>query len=78
MDLASALTAVIGRPRDDAPRERFADLIAAPEPATAAFIRAQMDVARRRRQKPRPDRAVERSALGYAPPAEAFDPSPAR
>ncbi len=50
MDLASALAAVIGRPRDDAPRERFADLIAAPgrprpppaapEPATAAFIRA--------------------------------------
>ncbi len=73
MDLASAMAAVIGRPRDDAPRERFADLIAAPEPATAAFIRAQVDVARRRRHKPRPDRAVERSARSCGLPSPAHE-----
>lgn len=73
MNIASAYDAVIARPRDDAPRSRFADLIAASEPETAAFILAQLDVASRRRRKPRPDRAVERSARSCGLPSPAHD-----
>ncbi len=67
-DLDSAWRAVLASPRDDAPRARFADLVAASEPATATFVRGQLELARRRRQKARRDRQVERSALPSPPP----------
>ncbi len=62
MDLAPAHAAVIARPRDDAPRARFADVVAQAEPETATFIRAQLDIASRRRQSGRRDRAIEMAA----------------
>ena len=62
MDLAAAHAAVIASPREDAPRARFADLVAASEPDTAAFVRAQLDVAARRQASVRRDRAIESAA----------------
>lgn len=73
MDLSLALAAVVARPRDDEPRLRFADLVAATEPATAAFVRAQVELARRRRLRPRRDRNVERGAVACGLPAPAHD-----
>lgn len=71
MQLASAHAAVIAQPRADAPRERFADLVASTEPATAAFVRAQLAVAAKRRAAGRRDRAVEALAIRcLAPPPE--------
>lgn len=73
MDPASAHAAVIASPREDAPRERFADLVAASEPATAAFVRAQLAVAVKRRNAGRRDRAVEAEARRCLAPPEAQD-----
>lgn len=67
-DLDLAWRAVLAAPRDDAPRARFADLVASAEPDTASFVRTQLDLARRRRQKPRRDRQVERGAVAAPPP----------
>lgn len=71
MQLASAHAAVIAQPREDAPRARFADLVAASEPATATFVRAQLAVAAKRRAAGKRDRAIEAEALRCsAPPPE--------
>lgn len=71
MDTLSARHAdILARPREDAPREAFAAAVAATDAEAAAFIRAQLDVARRRRAAVRPDREVERAARRcLAPPA---------
>lgn len=69
MTLESAYAAVVAAPREDAPRARFADLAASPEPATAAFVRDQLATAVRRRSAGRRDREIERAARRVlAPP----------
>ncbi len=73
MDLSPALSAVTARPRDDEPRLAFANTVAASEPATAAFVRAQVELCKRRRQKPRRDRNVERGASACGLPSPAHD-----
>jgi hypothetical protein len=73
MDLRTAFAAVCAEPREDGPRERFADLVAAAEPATASFIRDQLDLARRRRQHARRNREVERGAMRVAAPPPGHD-----
>lgn len=68
---AAQLAAVCADPRADAPRERFADFIARSEPATAAFVRAQLDLARRRRAAKTRDPEIERAAWSCGSPGEA-------
>lgn len=73
MTLEPAYAAVVARPRDDAPRARFADLVAGTEPDTATFVRDQLALAQRRRAAGRADPAVERAARRLLAPPAAHD-----
>lgn len=58
-----ALAAVIADPWGDAPRAYFADAVEGVDPERAAFVRAQLDVARDRRAAGVRRRSVESDAL---------------
>ena len=60
--------AVLADPRADAPRERFAVAIARSEPETASFVRAQLELARKRRACASRHPEVERAAWSCGVP----------
>lgn len=63
-----ALAAVLADPWADGPREYFADAVEASDPARAAFVRAQLDVARARREAGVRRKSIESDALAAGLP----------